>query len=347
MRSKILIITAIFVLTVGLFTAAGRPTQVIEWTLQGMSVPGDPAHIYLMDWVEDIYRMSGGRLRITVHPPDAIVPFMEVFKAVSMGVLDAGHTWYPFWVGIDPVFGLFCGSATGMTPHETGLWYLEWGGQELVAEKFAQYNIHSIPIGSTPGEVFLWAHHPIRTFADLKGVRVRAAGFSLEMFARLGVAAFWIPGGETAPALLKGVVDAAEFVTFSTDVALGFHEAARYAMVGPRGTTISDSLMINMDRWNELPPDLQAIVTIAAQKYKLRVTLFYERLEKAAVAKAIAHGVTIVHIDESLAKLVRQTFDELLDEHAARCPFFARVLESQRAFLAEYRALRDLIWPWE
>jgi TRAP-type mannitol/chloroaromatic compound transport system substrate-binding protein len=234
-----------------------------------------------------------------------------------------------------------------MTPHETDVWYFKWGGRELVEEKFAQYNIHTIPMGSVIPEVFLWARHPIRTFADLEGLTVRAAGLSLVMFGRLGISAFWIPGGETPPALLKGVVDAAEFMEIYAGLALGFHEAAPYVMVGPRATTVSENLMINMDRWKELPQDLKAIVTTAAHKYKLWVTVFYERLEIEAVAKAKELGVTIVHVEECLAKLVREAFEEMLAEFAAKCPFFARVLESQRAFLEEYRPMRDLLWPWE
>ncbi|MCI2425104.1 TRAP transporter substrate-binding protein DctP [Candidatus Acetothermia bacterium] len=344
MRSKISIITVIFLLAVSLFTAAGRP---IEWTMQAHNTPGEPGWEYVTSWAEDIYRLSGGRLRITVHPPGAIVPFMEVFKAVSMGTLDVASSWGPFWVGIDPVFGLFCGSAAGMSPHETRLWRHEWGGWDLAREKYAQYNIHWIPFGTYPAEIFLWAHHPIRTFADLEGLTVRAAGLSLVMFGRLGISAFWIPGGETAPALLKGVVDAAEFLSLPADMAVGFHEAVRYAMVGPRATTVADDLMVNMDRWNELPPDLQAIVTTTTLKYQFKTTLLLERLEKEALARAIELGVTIVPIEESLAKLVRQTFNRMFDEFAAKDPFFARVWESQRAFLEEYRPFRAIMWPWE
>jgi TRAP-type mannitol/chloroaromatic compound transport system substrate-binding protein len=320
---------------------------VIEWILQGFSAPGDPAHVYLMNWIEDIHRMSGGRLRITVHPPGAVVPFMDAFSAVADGILDAAHTAHPFWIGVDPVFGMFCGSATGMTSHEASMWYFERGGKELAARKYAEYNIHAIPFGSLPAETFLWARHPVRTFEDLKGLKVRAGGFSLEMFTRLGITAFLIPGGEISPALLKGIVDAAEYGTFATDMALGFHDAAPYAMIGLRATTMSEALLINMDRWKELPSDLQAIVTIAAHKYMFSTTPRYEKLEMQAVTKAEGYGVTIVHIEEDLAKLVRKTFDELLNEHAAKCPFFAQVLESQRTFLKEYRPFRALIWPWE
>ena len=246
-----------------------EPPVVIEWTSQSMDPPGTPAYRLTVKWAEDIYRLSGGRLRITVHPSGAIVPLLEAFPAVSKGTLDVAHMWHPFWVGIDPVFGIFCGSAMGMTPHETVVWYFEWGGEELVAEKYAEYNIHHIGAGSTPAEVFLWASHPVRTFADLEGLTVRAAGLSLAMFGRLGISAYWMPGGETPPALLKGVVDAAEFATFAYDVAIGFHEAVPYAMVGPRATTMTYNMLINMDRWNELPPDLQAIVTNVSHKHML------------------------------------------------------------------------------
>jgi TRAP-type mannitol/chloroaromatic compound transport system substrate-binding protein len=324
-----------------------EPPVVIEWDLQMVDPPGDPAWVYVKEWVETVYTASGGRLQITLHAPGALVPPLEVFPAISKGVLHAAQSWGHFWIGIDPAFGMTDGLAIGMTPEENHIWYFKWGGRELVRELHARYNIRAMYFGMRPPETFLWARHPIRTFEDLEGLTVRAAGFPNLMFARLGIPVFFIPGGEIAPALLKGVVDAAEFDTLTADLTLGLHEAAAYAMIGPRAPSAADKLIINMDRWNELPPDLQAIVTSSAEAVTLRSILFYRKMESEAVARAEGYGVTLVHIDESLAELVKKAYGEMLEEFAAKDPFFARVLESQRAFLEEFRQLRALLWPWE
>ena len=321
---------------------------VFEWIMQTDAPPGDPIFVFTEEWTQAIYDASGGQLQITLHPPDAIVPFMDVFGAVADGTLDLAGSWPPFWIGYDPVFPMFCGSGVGMTPEETWLWLYQWGGLELKQQKFAEYNIFAIPAwASQPAELFLWAHHPIRTFEDLEGLTVRAAGLSKEMFAELGVSAFWIPGGETPPALLKGVVDAAEFTSLPGDMGIGFHEAVSYAMVGPRATVVTLNLMINMDRWNELPLHLRHIVENTTLKYKFLRSYELRMLEKQYLARAKEYGITVVHIEECLANLMREAYDRIFARHAAECAFFAQVWESQKAFLEEYRPFAELMWPWE
>ncbi|MCL0060082.1 TRAP transporter substrate-binding protein DctP [Dehalococcoidia bacterium] len=321
---------------------------VFEWTMQADVGPGEPIFIYTKEWIQDIYVASGGRLQITLHPAGAIVGFMDVFGAVAEGTIDLANTWGPYWVGYDPVFGMFCGSAMGMTPEETWLWLYEWGGLELKQQKFAQYNMHVLPCTTfKPAELFLWAHRPIRTFEDLEGLTVRAAGLSMEMFAELGISAFWMPGGETPPALLKGVVDAAEFTTLPGDMRIGFHEAASYVMIGPRATVIARNIIINADRWNELPPDLKQIVESTTYKSHFLSLYGLRMLEKEYLAKAKEFGITFVHVEDCLANLMREAYDRLLAADAAECPFFAQVWESQKAFLDEYRRFAELMWPWE
>ena len=200
---------------------------------------------------------------------------------------------------------------------------------------------------TVPAELFLWAHHPIRTFEDIEGLTVRAAGVSLEMFTELGIAAFWMPGGETPAALLKGVVDAAELTSLPGDMGIGFHEAADYVMIGPRATVVTDALLINMDRWNELPPDLRQIVENATLKYHFLSSYGLRMLEIEYMARAKEYGITFVHIEECLANLMREAYDRIFAAHAAECPFFAQVWESQKAFLEEYRPFAELMWPWE
>ncbi|MBT9166309.1 MAG: Monocarboxylate 2-oxoacid-binding periplasmic protein [Chloroflexi bacterium] len=323
------------------------PPAPIKWTIQMHGPAAHPAFRLHQQWANDVNVASGGRLQITVHPVGTLFPLMEVFPAVSRGALDGAIMWGPFWRGIRPALALSCGQTSGLNAFEFTTWLHNYGGWELIKELYAQYNIHWMPSIPMPPETFLWAHKPIRTLDDLEGLKVRAAGFSLVTFTKLGIAATFIPGGETPPALMKGVVDAAEFGALMQDKAVGFHEAARYAMIGARAPVIYDDLMINMDRWNELPLELQEIVTSTMLRHIETGHGELLLLDKLALQLLKEKGITFVQVSDELIDTFRTTLDGILDEEAAKDPDFAKIWESLKTFRTEFRQFMETLYPWE
>ncbi|HSW09949.1 MAG TPA: TRAP transporter substrate-binding protein DctP [Bacillota bacterium] len=326
---------------------ADVPEPVIEWTMQGIYMTGHPLFTKAQEWTEEVYLASGGRLKITLHPVGALVPAAELLSAVSAGTIDVGHSFPPWWIGTKRAFGLFCGQTVGMSQDEYRTWLLSGGGWELAGELYGQHNLHWIPFSNDPAETFLWAKQPIRVLADLEGMKVRAAGLSLDVFKRLGIDAHFIATAEIVPSLLKGVINAAEFLFLEADYAMGFHDAAKYAMMGERAPSHATGIEINRDRWNELPADLQAIVTNTALR-SLITTYGEFRLGEAAAAQRLRDkGVTFVAVSDELNKQVRDGFDAVLDDEAAKDPFFARAWASARDFRTSYRETVRTLWPWE
>lgn len=327
--------------------ADGTEGAKFEWVLQLHHPAAHPAVPIYQRWAEDIVEASGGRLRITIHPVNTVVPLMETLGAVTAGTLDGAVMWGPFWRGLDPVLALACGQTSGLTAREFDAWVHSYGGLELIAEAFGRHNIHYIPAIPNPPETFLWAHRPIRTAQDLQGLKLRSAGFSLDAFTAMGAAASFIPGGETPPALMKRVVDAAEFGAMMQDVAVGFHEAAKYAMVGPRAPVISDDMMINRDRWNALPVDLQQIFTSITLRYVMTGHVELMRLDQRAMQTALEKGTVFVPVPDALITEFRTRLDSILDAEAARNPNFAKVWSSLRSFRDDYRRFTETLYPWK
>ena len=74
-----------------------------------------------------------------------------------------------------------------------------------------------------------------------------------------------IAGGDIYPALEKGTIDATEWVGPYDDEKLGFYKVAKYYYYPgwwEGGTT--NHLQINLEKWNSLPKNYQAIVRAAA-----------------------------------------------------------------------------------
>ena len=94
---------------------------------------------------------------------------------------------------------------------------------------------------------------------------MRIAGIAGKVVEKLGVVPQQIPGGDIYPALERGTIDAAEWVGPYDDEKLGFNKVAPYYYYpgfwegGP-----AIHFFVNLDKWNELPPAYQAILTNAA-----------------------------------------------------------------------------------
>jgi len=323
------------------------PPTTFTWTFQLFGTAGHPAFPLFQQWAEDINQMSGGRLTITIHPVGTVVPLLESLGAVTTGTLDGAFMWGPFWRGVDPTLALACGQTGGLTASEMNTWLHSYDGLELIQEAYTRHNIHWLPAIPFPPETFLWAHRPIRTVADLQGLKLRAAGFSLDTFTALGASASFIPGGDTPPALLTRVVDAAEFDALNIELAMGFHEAARYAMVGLRAPVVYSDMMINADRWKALPPELQNLVTNTLWRRSLTGHSHLLRLDQEAMIRAKQHGTVFIPVPDDLVNKFRSTLDGILDTQAAGNANFAKVWESQRAFRDSFRQFRNTLYPWE
>jgi len=175
---------------------------------------------------------------------------------------------------------------------------------------------------------------------------LRAGGFSLDTFTAMGAAASFIPGGDTPPALLTKVVDAAEFGALVQDVAVGFPDAAKFAMVGPRAPVINDDVMINIDKWNALPADLQGILSSALARSAVIGYTELLRQDQVAMQTAKDKGVQFIPVSDELMNEFRSTLDGILDAQAAGNANFAKIWSSLRAFRDDYRDFVDTLYPW-
>ena len=149
-------------------------------------------HEFAVDWTKKVAELSGGRLKIDMLPAGAVVPGLQLADAVSKGVLDGGHGLAGFWFGKNSAFGLYgAGPDFGMDGTQLLGWVEYGGGKELFAEvqAAAQLDLVSFLYGPVPCEPMGWFKKPIKSVADLKGMKFRTAGLAVDMFNVLDEAA--------------------------------------------------------------------------------------------------------------------------------------------------------------
>jgi TRAP-type mannitol/chloroaromatic compound transport system substrate-binding protein len=336
-----------------LYNPALAADKKIVWKIQSTWPAADFHQVNPTGVKEKIEAMSGGRLKLDLMPAGAVVPAFELLEAVHKGILDAGHSWPGYWSGKHPAATLFssvAGGPFGMSAEDFLGWVFEGGGLELYNEllqKELKLDVVAFPTFGEAPEPQGWFEKPIKNLGDFKGLKFRAAGMSAEVFRAMGMSVVTIPGGEIAPALERGVIDAAEYSDPSSDMAMGFQDIHKYYhMPGIHQPTGFMELLINKKKWDELPDDLKAIVKYACMAEALHFTIKMLDRNSQDLAKLVnEYGVTVVQTPRDILKEVLTGWDKVAEEFSKKNAYFAKVLESQKKWAKQVVPYRSVAHP--
>lgn len=319
--------------------AADQP-KPIKLKLQVAVPTGSSLFTAYQDLANRIKQLSAGRLEIEILPAGSIVPAFEQLNACSKGVIDASGAWTIYWTGKHPAAGLFYGASGGsfgMDYQDFLGWLFYGGGKELYQRFFDEeikQNVHVLPtsIGSGP-QPLGWFKIPIKSIDDMKKVKWRVGGFAAEVWSSLGSSTVMIPAGEVLPAGERGVIDGAEWVVPAEDIKMGFQDVWKhYLMPGMTEIINNGELLINKEVWNNLAPDLQAIMEVAAMETNVRfLTQLSRNNADALKTLKTKHGVNIERTPKDVLEKYLENWDKIVvPKYAEKYPFFKEVLESQR-----------------
>jgi TRAP-type mannitol/chloroaromatic compound transport system substrate-binding protein len=309
------------------------------WKVQSSFPAVAPAHISLVELAKKVEEMSGGRLKWEILPAGAIVPAFDILDAVHKGVLDGGYGVSAYWIGKHRATSLFGTSpAFGMDSWDLLSWHYYGGGKELYDEllrKELKMNVVTFHTGPLPSQAFGWfGKAPIRSAAELKSLKYRTVGLAADLFREMGAALTILPIGEVIPAIERGVLEAAEICCPTTDKVLGFPDVLKICMVHSFHQPAEYlELILNKDKWDALPPDLQAIVrnaalAEAADFYMRDLKMNMDDLEEMVTKR----GVKVYFTPPEILRAQLEAWDRVLERESKANPFFAKVVESQKAW---------------
>ena len=297
----------------------------------------DIFHEYALDFAKKVNDMTGGELRIEVLPAGAVVPAFQLLDAVSKGTLDGGHGVVVYHYGKNAALALWgSGPSFGMDANMLLSWHKYGGGKEMLDElyKVVGANVKSYVYGPMPTQPLGWFKKPITKTEDLKGLKYRTVGISIDMFTAMGVSVNALPGGEIIPAMDRGLLDAAEFNNASSDRLLGFPDVSKVCMLQSFHQNAEQfEILFNGTKYNAMPAKLRSILDYAVEassadmswKAVDRYSASYEEMQ----AK---QGVKFYKTPDSVLRNQLKVFDEVVAKKSAENPLFKKIVDSQRAF---------------
>jgi TRAP-type transport system periplasmic protein len=162
----------------------------------------------LKAWAAEVTKASGGKVKITLFGSNQLGgKAADVYDQVSQGVVDLGWTLPGYLPGRFPRTSVFELPFVSGAPSYAAPALMDFYGTYLTKE----FGDSHVLVLHTGGPFVLHSKaKPIRTLADLKGMKVRTSSrLTSDIVAALGGTPVAIPGINIAEEMIRGVIDAA------------------------------------------------------------------------------------------------------------------------------------------
>jgi TRAP-type mannitol/chloroaromatic compound transport system substrate-binding protein len=287
-----------------------------------------------------VAELTDNKFQITVFAAGELVPGLQAADAVSAGTVEMCHTNSYYYIGKDPAWAFGTVLPFGLNKRMHDAWMYEGGGEAMMNEFYAKYKLIGFLAGNTGTQMGGWFRKEINTPDDLKGLRIRIAGFGGTVLSRVGAVPQQLAGGDIYPALEKGTIDAAEWVGPYDDEKLGFYKVAKYFYYpGWWEGQSAMHLYINIDKWNELPKSYQAALRVACHRANELTIAKYDINNPTALKRLVASGTELRPFSEAILDVCFKAATEVCTEIAAKNPDFKKMWDAMRAVRGD-----DYLW---
>jgi TRAP-type mannitol/chloroaromatic compound transport system substrate-binding protein len=247
-----------------------------------------------------------------------------------------GHTPAYYYFGKDPTFCFDCAVPFGLTSRQQTAWFDQGGGRELLREFYKGYGIINFFGGNTGTQMGGWYRKEIKTVADIKGLKIRIAGFAGRVMERMGAVPQQIAASDVYSALEKGTIDAAEWVGPYDDEKLGLAKVApHYYAPGWWEAGPQLSFYVNQKEWDKLPKEYQAAIEAASFECHVGMQAEYDARNPQALARLQKSGAKVHTFSKEIMDTAYKHSMAVMEEEAAKNAKFKKIYEPWKKFRHE------------
>jgi len=159
------------------------------------------------------------------------------------------------------------------------------------------------------------AKKPVKTLADMKGLKVRVQQSDLwvSLLEAMGANATPMPFGEVYTALKTGLIDAAENNYPSYESSRHFEVAKYFSKT--EHSMAPEILLFSKKTWDTLTPEDQKIIREAAKESVVYMRKLWDEREEKSLAAVKAGGAQIIEVDKApFQAAMKPVYDKFLTD---------------------------------
>ncbi|AEJ60669.1 TRAP dicarboxylate transporter, DctP subunit [Spirochaeta thermophila DSM 6578] len=258
----------------------------------------DPFHKAFLNWAENAYSRSNGRLKIEVFHSAQLGVEEDIIEQIRMGANVGQNTDSARMGNYVPDIAVVNGPYFFDSLDD--VWKLNESPtmQAWLKELETKYGIKVLSFNWVQGWRNLLTNKPIKSPDDLRGLRIRAPGAPIwmESIRSLGATPVAMAFSEIYSGIQTKVVDGAGNVNVNT-LNTRLYEVVKYL------NETKHILLVNFEvvsaKWfNSLPADLQTILQEECDKAGRQVSIEVDKIGEEAKAKLAEQGMTIIPYEE-------------------------------------------------
>jgi TRAP-type C4-dicarboxylate transport system substrate-binding protein len=269
---------------------------------------------FIEEWAAEIEKRTEGRVKFAIYPGSTLVSPMDTYSAVVKGSADIGTSICAYEAARFPIMDIL-NQPLGIPSSEVGS-RVVWD----IYKKFKPEEFGKVKV------LWLWATDPtvlvtnksIRTMEDIKGLSLRAVpGAMVDVFKAWGANPVSVPIGETYEALQKGTVNGIGTAAYNIS---GFklHDVTRYIVL-PFSVGLSGPFytIMNHDKWNTLPQDVQKIIDEVNMDYNNRLGPRWDKEAQAGIDLGVSKGMKVINLSLDEVARWKSYFRPIAEKTAA------------------------------
>ena len=239
--------------------------STIRWRMQTYA-GGSLAEHVITPAINLFNQIAGDRMQIELFYSDQIVPTGELFQAMQRGTIDAVQSDDDSMASPTEVtvFGGYFPFASRYSL-DVPVLFNQYGLNEIWDEEYSRVGIKHISAGAWDPCHFA-TKDPIRSLADLEGKRVFTFPTAGRFLSQFGVVPVTLPWEDIEVAVQTGELDGVAWSGITEVYTVGWADVTNYFLTNNISGAWVGSFFANMERWQELPEDLQALVRVIADQ---------------------------------------------------------------------------------
>ncbi len=263
-------------------------------------------------WADEINKRSQGKIKITVYPAGTLTKAPQCYDGVVNGISDIGMSCFaytrgrfPLLEGIDLPLGYPSGTVATKVATE-------------IVKEFAPKEISDVHVlyVHAHGPGILASKKPVKNIDEMSGLKVRATGLSSKIVSSLGGTPVAMSQPETYEALQKGVVDAT-FCPFETLKGWKQGEVIDFVTdTSVIGYTTSMFVVMNKNKWQQLEPDLQALITAVSDEWVQKHGQAWDQADAEGLAFIKSLDKQVIQLSDEQKNLWKLSVRPILEQYA-------------------------------
>lgn len=264
-----------FIKNAGLTSAAAAATTVaapyvvraqgapIKWRMQTYAGSALGQHV-IKPSIDAFNKAAAGEMEIELYYADQLVPQGELFRAVQTGTIDAAQTDDDSAAApVDVrVFAAYFPFASKYSLDVPTLWHW-YGLKEIWEEAYGEVKgVTWLSTGAWDPCNFATTK-PIRSVADLKGLRVYMFPTGGQFMQQFGVVPITLPYEDVQVAIQTGELDGICWCGITECYTVGWADVTKYYLTNNISGAWAGSYFVNTDKWNALSPRLQELFKLS------------------------------------------------------------------------------------